>query len=843
MFRLTLRSLRLRWARLTMTALAIIASTAFLSGTFIFRDTIQRTYDALFADVYERVDSFVQSPNTVEIAFGFEARDRLPSAVLDQVRGVAGVGDAQAYVQGDAVVIAKDGTPIERPTGPTFGAAINSGVLSMWHIVDGRAPTAAAEVALERTTAADGDYRVGDQVKVNAEGGSRSFTLVGIAEYNSIAAPSNGTWALFDDATAEDFVARPGFVDGVLVRGDGTVDGATLTARLGAALDPAHAEALTRAQITAQTQSQVEQALGFVTLFLSIFSLIALGVGAFVIYNVFSITAAQREREHALLRAIGASRRQVTLAMLGEALAIGLIGSLLGLLGGIGLAVGIRALLDAFGFTIPSRGLSLRMMTPVITIVAGVLATLVAGLAPAISSGRVPPVAAMAATGFERVDAPRSRTTAAVVAVLGGVGLVVGVLAGMDAIWLGVAALLIFVGVILIGPVMAKPVARWIGAPVQWARGVTGEMARGNVLRNPRRTARTAAPVLIGVALVTGATVFAASIKSQLTKTVGATFLGDYAINSTNGGALSFSQDFIDQLNQLPEVSVATGLGFARVEFADGQGAFGSTIDPATAATLVNYDFVAGSFTDLTVDGLLVSEGEAKRRDLHLGSTLDIRLDDRIIPLRVEGIYRADQLAQARVFHRDLFRGSSVASTAGIVVLTRAAGVSDGEFRRVVGAAVTDYGIGELQNRDEFVASRADIVDQSLTFIYGLLAFSVVIAAAGIVLTLLLAVYERRRETGLLRAVGMSRSQVRATVRWESVITSVYGAAVGVVLGLVLGYVVIVALRDEGLTTYTVPVSRIALIMAIAFVAGVLAAVIPARRATKIEVLRALASE
>lgn len=843
MFRLTLRSLRLRWARLLLTALAIIASTAFLSGTFIFRDTIQRTYDALFADVYDRVDSFVQSPNTVEIAFGFEARDRLPIAVLDQIRATPGVADAQVYVQGDAVVIAKGGKPIERATGPTFGAAINRGPLSMWKVIDGRAPTADDEVVLERQTADDGDYRVGDTVKVNAEGGSRNFTLVGLAEYNSIAAPNNATWALFDDATAESFIAKPGFVDGVLVRGDGSIDGTALTARLASTLNPAVAEPLTSAQITAQSQTQIEKALGFITLFLAIFSLIALGVGAFVIYNVFSITAAQRQRENALLRAIGASRRQVTLAMLAETLTVGVVGSLLGLLGGIGLAIGIRAGLEAFGFVIPSRGLSLRWITPVIAVGAGVLATLVAGLSPAIASGRVPPVAAMAATSYERVTGGRGRVIAAACSVLAGIGLIVAVMIGIDAMWLGIAALLIFVGVILIGPVMAKPMARLIGAPVQWARGVTGEMARGNVQRNPKRTARTAAPVLIGVALVTGATVFAASIKSQLTQTVGATFLGDYAINSTNGGALSFSQDFIDQLNELPEVGAATGLGFARVEFANGDGAFGSTVDPTTADSLLNYDFVAGSFRDLTVDGMLVSESEAKRRDLQVGSTIDVRLDDKIIPLTVDGIYRSDQLAQARVFHRDLFNRSGLANTAGIVVLTRAPGVSDGQFRQVVGAAVKDYGIGELQNREQFISSRANIVDQSLTFIYGLLAFSVVIAAFGIVLTLLLAVYERRRETGLLRAVGMSRSQVRSTVRWESVITSVYGAAVGVVMGLILGYVVIIALRDEGLTTYTVPVARIVLILAVAFVVGVIAAVIPARRATRVDVLQALAAD
>jgi putative ABC transport system permease protein len=367
-------------------------------------------------------------------------------------------------------------------------------------------------------------------------------------------------------------------------------------------------------------------------------------------------------------------------------------------------------------------------------------------------------------------------------------------------------------------------------------------MSRGNVQRNPRRTARTAAPVLVGVALVTGASVFAASLKAQLRETIGTVFVGQYVINSTNGGSLSFGQEFVDHVNALPEVGDATGLGFARLQDEAGKLMLGTTVDAAHAGSLLDYDFVEGSFASLTPDGMLISTGEAKRRDLRVGSTLRVRIGDVTKTVTVEGIYASTELAQARVVDRALLAGTSESAPAAFVVLTRASGVSDHEFRTAVDAAIKNYGIGQLQNREEFIEGRSDIIDRSLSFIYGLLALSIIIAIFGIVLTMILAVYERRREIGLLRAVGMTRSQVRTTVRWESVLTSMYGALVGVVLGLVLGYIVIVALRDRGLANYAVPVTSIAVIVIAAFVTGVLAAVIPAWRATKIDVLRAIAT-
>ena len=844
MFRLAMRSVVARWPRLLLTALAIVASTSFLSGTFIFRDTIERTFDALFADVYGRVDGYVQSSNSVENLFGLERRDRLPAGILDEVRAVPGVADAQAAIQGDAVVIAKDGDPIERPTSPTFGAAINEGSLSVWRLKDGRLPNGSNDVVLDTLTARDGGYLLGDKVKVNADNGSRTFTLVGIVEYDDIISPGNATWALFDEKTAEDFIAKPGFIDAVLVLGDGSVTGDELVQRLSTTLDPDVAEALTSQQIIAQTQTEIEKSLSFLTIFLSIFSFIALGVGMFVIFNVFSITAAQRQRENALLRALGASRRQITWAMLIESLVIGLFGSLVGLLGGVGLATGIKSLLNSFDYVIPARGLAIETRTVIITLLAGTVASLLAALGPAIGAGRVPPVAAMSDAVLEKVGSVRRRVVGAAISAVLGVGAIIDVMMGGDAIVLAAGVAGLFAAVLLLGPVLAKPIARFIGAPVQRARGVTGTMARGNVQRNPRRTARTAAPVLIGVALVTGASVFAASIKEQIRNTVGDTFIGDYVINSTNGGSVSFGQEFVDQLNEVPEVGVASGLGFAfGVADSAGKAASGAVVNPETAAGLVNLVFVQGAMTDLTPDGILISESEAKDREIGMGGAVVLRVDGADLSLVVDGIYKSSDFIPARTYHRDTFVNTSIVTPAGVVSLTRAPGVSDGAFRQAVGAVVDAYGIGTLQDKSQFIDSRADIVDRSLAFIYGLLLLSIMIATFGIVITLLLAVYERRRETGLLRAVGMTRAQVRTTVRWESVITSLYGAAVGVLMGLVLGYVIIVALRDQGLTEYTIPVISIVWIMGLAFTAGVIAAVVPAWRATRLDILRAIAAD
>ena len=844
MFAIAIKSIIARRARILLTAVAVIAGTSFLSGTFIFSDTINQTFNNLFTEVFKDVDSYVRSTNVIEADFGDDQRERVSLDLAEKIAQVDGVADAQSFIQGSATVIKADGKPLESTGPPAFGGTINSGKLSPWKIAQGRVPAGPNEVAFDKSTADKAGYKLNDTVKVASQAGSREFTLVGIVRYGGVNSPGGAQWALFDTATASDFVAKPGLADAVLVTGDGSVDDATLSARIAAKLGPDF-EALTGAEITKETQSDIATATKFITIFLTVFSLIALAVGIFVIYNVFSVTAAQRQRENALLRAIGASRRQVTAAMLLEAFMVGVVGSLLGLLAGVGISKGLQSLFSAIGIDIPLKGLVLSTRTIVVTLIAGLLATMIAGILPALRSGRVLPIAAMRETALENRGPSRSRIVAAILLAAVGALEIAAVVSGARSALLGLAVVQIFVAVLLLGPLMAAPMARFLGKPIAKTRGLTGAMASQNVARNPKRTARTAAPVLIGVALVTGASVFAASIKTQINDVVGQQFVGDYVIQAGGGGpgALGMSPSLLVDL-RLPEVEVATGLGFTGLAVGpDKSTELVTTVDPATASKLLDVSFVQGSFADLTPDGVLVSKTTATKQDLALGSPLDIQtVEGTRLALTVQGIYEKDEILGKFTVDQSILSQTTGPGGIAFVFIQAAKGVSDSDFRAAVEPVVKSTGIGKLQSRSEFIKEASGQINQILGLIYGLLALSIIIAIFGIVLTLLLSVYERRRETGLLRAVGMTRSQVRQTVRWESVITSVYGAIVGVVLGLVVGYVIVLSLRSQGFKSFSVPVPTIISILIIAIVVGVLAAVVPARRATKTDILAAIAT-
>ncbi|MFM8867190.1 MAG: FtsX-like permease family protein, partial [Ilumatobacteraceae bacterium] len=511
MFSLSLKMSLARKGRLILTSLAIILGTGFLSGTFIFSDTLSRTFDRLFTDVFRDVDAYVRSTNFIEVPFGGEQRAGTPIEALDAVLAVPGVKDATGDIQAFARIIGKDGTPLGSDNGPpTFGGIASASVAGLWNIEDGRLPNGPTEMVMDRASAENGDFVVGDLVRVNAQSGSREFTLVGIANYGDISSPGGATFALFDQQTASEFLLRPGFVDAFLIQGDGSSTQEELAAAVDAALDPSlKLETLTGLQIAEETKDQIGAVVGFLSTFLTIFSLIALGIGCFVIYNVFSITTAQRLRENALMRAIGASRKQVTTTVIVEALIIGVLGSILGFIVGIGLSRGLGALLAAFGVDIPTSGLAIRGGRVATTIVVGTLVTLFSAVFPALRAGRVPPLAAMRDTAIERIGSRKFRfVIGAVIAVIG-VAAHIAAAAGVNDWLLGVGVVCVFAAVIIYGPLIAKPVALGLGAPLA-RRSVTGAMARQNAARNPRRTAGTVAPVLIGVALVTAFSAFAA---------------------------------------------------------------------------------------------------------------------------------------------------------------------------------------------------------------------------------------------------------------------------------------------------------------------------------------------
>ena len=859
MFLLAVKMTLARTGRLVLTSLAVILGTAFLSGTFVFRDTINQTFDRLFADVFRDVNAYVRSTTFLELDFGGEQRAATPVSVLETVRGVAGVTSATGDIQAFARVIGKDGEPLgsEGNGPPTFGGIASSDSAGLWSITEGRLPVGANEVVLDKATADNGDFVVGDNVRVVAVRGTREFTLVGIASYGDISSPGGATFALFDQPTASEFLLQPGFVDAILVEGDDSVSDEVLAQRIDAALSAdLKLETLTGAEITAEVQGQIKDVLNIFSTFLIVFSYIALGIGSFVIYNVFSITAAQRLRENALLRAIGASRRQVSRALLVESTAMGVVGSVIGFGIGILLSQLLSALLKATGFEVPTQGLAISTSAFVNTFVAGVLVTVLAAWLPARRAGRVPPLAALRDTALDSAgNITRRVIVGLIIVALGGVGLVSAMRDAPIQI-LGLGVLGVFTGILVLGPAIARPVALTLGIPVAKLRGVSGAMARQNAARNPKRTSRTAAPVLLGVALVTAFTALAASIRSEIRDTFGDAFSGDIALTVDSRGFGGIPLTITDQIAGLPGVAQATGVGFTSVRLSDPnerpaltqvgasqRGVFVQTINPATITGLFDLGVTEGNLSSLGKDGIFVAASRATEKGWEIGTRLQVtRADGVVIDAEIRGFVSGDTSFANYVTSREMFADSSASIFDAFVYIKVAEGSVISEVQARVAAISSDAGIGTLLSKEEFIDDQAAQINQILALIYGLLGLSIIIAIVGIVITLLLSVFERRREIGLLRAVGMTKSQVRTTVRWESVITSLLGAVSGVVLGVVMGVVVVAALADEGGIAFRLPINETLSIMFISFVLGVLAAVYPAWRATRVNVVEAIAT-
>lgn len=843
MLRIALKGILGRKARLVLTSLAVILGTAFLSGTAVFSATLNRTFDNLFSDVFRNVDSYVRSTQVIEADFGAEERQRIPAELIAMIEAVPGVGDVQGDIQAFARIIGKDGQPLgsEGAGPPTFGSVGEEFKGALWTISEGKFPSNSTEVALDEASAKAGNYVVGDIVKVVAQTGSREFTLVGIAGYGDVRSPGGATFALFDLATAQEFLAKPGFVDAILISGDGSASDEELAQAISAVIPSSYkTETLTGAEITKETQDQIGSALSFFSILLSTFSYIALGVGSFVIYNVFSISAAQRQRENALLRAIGASKKQVTRALMIESVVVGLFGSTIGLFAGIGLSKALSALLKAASIDLPSGDLVVPSSAVVNTIVVGLIVTVASAWLPARRAGKVPPLAAMRETAIEIVVLSRRRSLFGLILIALGAATIVAVTSGASNKWLGLGILFVFSGTITLGPVIARPVALLLGKPAEKFRGVTGTMARQNSARNPKRTSRTASPVLIGVALVTAVAALAASISSQIDGVFTQQFKGDYAINTNARGFGGLSPSLADDINALPEVERATGIGLLTVKI-DGKGQYLTTINPATVEGVYDIGLTSGSYADLTPETIFVSQQYAENNDAKLGDTLQVTLADaQVKTLSIAGIYEFDELAGKYTVSRDLTKDTTVITFDLGVYIKIKSGVSDESARTALQAAVDKYGQGTLLSKREYIDSQSGQINQLLGLIYGLLFLSVIIAIVGIIITLLLSVFERQREIGLLRAVGMTKSQVRTTVRWESVITSLLGAVVGIVLGVGLGWVIVYALRDQGLSSFSVPVGPTVSILIMAFVIGVLAAVYPAWRATRVNLLAAI---
>ena len=846
---LALRTTLANRRRLLSTALSVLLGVAFLTGTLVFSDTIVRTFDELFAGIYAETDSFVRAEDDIELADGSSQRARMPGSIVDTVAAVPGVADAAGVVQGYAQIVAADGDAIGNPGrgAPTFGMSDVADALDPWQLTEGSAAPSADEVVVDAHSADVGDLRIGDDVTVLTQTGPHHLRLVGTARFGSADSPGGASVAIFDLKTAQRvLIGGRDEVDAVMVDAAPGVGEQELSARIAAAV-PSEVEVLTGTQVTEEIQDQMHEGLGFFTTFLLVFAAIGLVVACFTIYNTFQIIVTQRGREMALIRALGATRRQVVWAQLLESLVIGLIASTLGLVGGVAVAAGLRILMESLGIDVPGGGIVFVGRTALIGLAVGVLVTVGSAVLPSLRASRIPPLAAVR----ESLAGPSQQSTRLRLAgggalLIAGLGGFVAGLSGGGLWWVGVGALLTFFGVFTLGPVAARPASALVGAPLARIFGVTGLLARDNAMRNPKRTARTGGALMIGVALVTAITVIAATAKDWTRDVIGEQFTGDYVVSTDSFGYGGVSPEVASRLAQQPEVAAAAGIrvGSAVDLTAGDRDITYVAVDPASAGEMFDLGMVDGDLLALTPRGILVDEGAAADRQLTLGDTVSFRfLNGTTTVLTVEGIYTEDDLAGSFVVTNTVHEQSGVDQLDSSVYVAVADGVSDAEARAAIGRVSDEYPNAELMSRTEYVEAQAAQVDQLVNLMLGLLALAILIALVSIANSISLSIHERTRELGLLRAVGMTRRQTRSAVRLEAAIVALLGSSAGVGLGLFFGWSISVTLRGDGPTNFTVPPLAVGAILAAGVAGGVLSAVRPARRAARLDVLRAIGSE
>ena len=838
MFNVTFKGLRAHKRRLLGTFLAVFLGTAFLSGTLVLGDTLRANFDTLFADANAGTDALIRSASTIEADGGrgpdVDGRSLVPASLADRVRGVPGVSAAEPSIQGYGQIIGADGEPVGGNGPPRLaGNWITDTALNPYKLVAGRPPATTEEVVLNRGAAEAGGLKVGATTIVQTPE-PVTVTVVGIATFGSDDGLGQVTFTAFTWEGAEKHVTkRPGLASSILVRAQPGVNQEALAERIRPQAGDGN-EVLTGAQVSAEASDDIgRQFLDTFTTFLTVFAGVALLVGSFSIYNTFSILVAQRSRESALLRALGAARAQIVASVIVEAVLVGLVASAAGLLGGVGIAGLLKGLFDSFGFSLPAGGLVFGAGTALTCMVVGTLVTVVAGVFPAVRASRVAPVAALREHAAEAVHV--SRTRAAAGAVLTGLGAAVvlgAVLGDADLTVAGLGAGLTMVGVVTFGPALARPAAALVGWPLARLRGVTGGLARQNAMRNPRRTSGTAAALMVGVGVVTLFTVFAASIRTSIDDTVSRSFGGDLVVSTGSFGGGGLDPALATAVANLPEVRSAVGLGQGVVEV-DGRGRRVTVADVASLGSLLDLDVKDGT---LATSQLAVSEATA----LMLGASVPVRFVDGTTEVFTVGaVYESADVAGDYLLSREAWAPHAGQDVDTQLLVGLEAGVSLSAGKAAVTAVA---GGADVMDRKEYVASVAQGVDMMLGIVYVLLLLAIVIALMGIANTLSLAIHERTRELGLLRAVGQSRRQLRSMVRWESVIIALFGTAGGLALGVFLGWALVQAASAAGLATFAAPAGQLAVVLVAGAVAGVLAGVGPARRAARLDVLAAISA-
>ncbi len=831
MLRTALRSLQANKLRFGLTALSVVMGVTFVTGSFVFTDTIQARFDTLFDDVYAGVDATVRIDETATVETSFD------ESYLTEVRAVPGVDRAEGSVGGFARILDRNGETLGGIGSSTLGFSwVDDPALNVLRIGNGRAPVGPGEVVIDKYTAEANGFAVGDTIQALTEQGVGSYQLVGVATFGTEDSLAGATIAAFDLDEAQRLFGLEGRLDTIDVVAADDVAESELIADL-ATVIPTGTEVVTGQQQTQEQLDDVTAGLGFLNVALLAFAGISVFVGAFVISNTFRITVAQRIRELGLLRAVGATTGQVNRLVLIEAAVLSVLASALGVLAGIGVAELVRVGLDAVGIALPDGPLRVEPRTVIVGFTVGVGVTLVAAILPARRAASVSPVAAIAAVDTRTPrKSLRNRAIVGSLLSLAGAGALVGGLTvenGASLALVGGGAAVVFFGISTLAPLIAGPVARVISSPF---RSITGKLARENTVRAPRRTASTASALMIGVTLVALVSVFAASIKVSISDTMESATPADLIVNSPDPLASEVTDTALANLQASPEFDVVSPVTFGWYSI-EGVDLDVAAVDPATLSRVWN-GAPSIDFADMG-DGMMVYVDVMEDNGWAVGDVVDVEYVTGSVPTEIVGTFETSLLAYTLVSHEVYGRNVGQGS-ASLASIRLAEGVGLEAGKAAAEADLAGFPNLQVMTRSESIETAGAQIDQLVSLFSGLLGLALIIAVLGIANTLALSIVERTREIGLLRAVGMSRRQVRSMVRIEASVTAVFGALLGVAMGSGLGFAIVRTLEDDGLGSFAIPFGQLGVWVALAALAGVIAAIGPARKASRLDILRAI---
>ena len=846
MWKVTIKGLLAHKLRLVLTALAIVLGVTFVSGTLVLTDTLHNTFTTLFGHIYQNIDFEIRGKAAfADNGTGGAVRKPIAQSILTSVRAVPGVAYAEGTAGGYAQFVSPSGKAISTGGAPTIGLSFDPNPqLSALQLAAGTAPKTPHQVVMDEGTARKYHFEVGQHVRILLAGPPQTFTIAVSVRFGTADNLAGATLAAFDLPTAQHLFGLTGRYNAIDVLAQPGIAKAGLEHAIANILPPG-VEVVTGQTVANEQSSAINQALSFFSTALLVFAFISLFVGGFTIFNTFSITVGQRTRELALLRVVGASRRQVFRSVLVEAFIVGLVASLVGLGLGVLAAMGLEALLKGFGITLPSGPLVFESRTVVAALAVGVGVTVVSAISPARRAVQIPPVAALVDYRGDHSESIRRRIYAgSIVALLGIAVLALGLT--KPAIELvGLGAVAVFIGVGMLAPVVARPMASILGRPLAGMLGISGKLGRENSMRSPRRTAQTSSALMVGLALVSTIAVFGASVSKSATSSVDNAVNADYIITNSGsgGGAGGFSGSVAAVAARVPGVSSVSTVYNGTFEFRHSlKNLTGVSPDHLPETVILRMDSGTGA-PALAAGELLVDTTTANTDHLSVGSVVPVKFAETgSSTMRIGGIFKANALLGSFVAG-DSFFLSNFSNPLPVAVLLRTDSGANKAGKAAVGAKLSAYANLKVQTRAEFEKTQQMQVNQLLGLIYALLALAILIALIGIVNTLMLSVFERTHEIGLLRAIGMKRRQVRAMIRSEAVVLSLFGAIVGVVIGTALGVAFAFSLKQQGITDVVIPFASLITFLVIAALLGLGAASWPARRAAKLDVLAAIAAE